>query len=119
MDLIRTPNNSENGQVRAIIKKHLEINPFTEIVANGRKIIWTLPNENAWWRARNLLTAEVETIAWLDAFEPADTLLDVGANMGLYSLYAAQGGKPCLCLRTRVNELCPSQHQHLCKPALR
>lgn len=41
------------------------------------------------WRARTLLTEEPETIAWLDGLTSDDLLWDIGANVGLYSLYAA------------------------------
>ncbi|PCI95709.1 hypothetical protein COB11_01265, partial [Candidatus Aerophobetes bacterium] len=42
------------------------------------------------WRADTLLTKEPETIAWLDRTVNADSVLfDVGANIGLYALYAA------------------------------
>lgn len=40
-------------------------------------------------RARTLLTKEPETIAWIDSFEPGAVFYDVGANVGIYSLYAA------------------------------
>ena len=43
-------------------------------------------------RAATLLTKEPETIAWIDAM-PADAVLwDVGANIGIYSLYAGKRG---------------------------
>lgn len=42
------------------------------------------------WRARTLLTEEPETIAWLDSLDENDLLWDVGANVGLYSVYAAR-----------------------------
>ena len=45
--------------------------------------------ELARWRAENLLTEEPETIAWIDDFQPDDVLLDIGANIGAYTLYAA------------------------------
>jgi FkbM family methyltransferase len=41
------------------------------------------------YRARTLLTKEPETIEWLNGFRPGDVLWDVGANIGIYSLYAA------------------------------
>jgi len=34
-------------------------------------------------------TDEPETLAWIDGFSPGETLWDVGANIGVYSLYAA------------------------------
>ncbi len=42
------------------------------------------------WRADTVLTKEPETIAWLDRTIAAESVFyDVGANVGLYSLYAA------------------------------
>lgn len=44
------------------------------------------------WRAKTLLTKEPETISWIDSFDQKDTLWDIGANIGIYSLYAAKKG---------------------------
>ncbi len=41
------------------------------------------------WRARTLLIKEPETIEWIDRFVPGDVYWDVGANIGVYALYAA------------------------------
>lgn len=45
------------------------------------------------YRAKTLLTKEPETITWIDDFADDDVLWDVGANIGVYSLYAASAGK--------------------------
>jgi FkbM family methyltransferase len=44
------------------------------------------------WRARTFLTKEPETLEWIDGFADGATLWDIGANVGLYSLYAARRG---------------------------
>jgi FkbM family methyltransferase len=41
------------------------------------------------WRARTLFTKEPETIEWIDSFGEGDVFWDIGANVGIYSLYAA------------------------------
>jgi FkbM family methyltransferase len=42
------------------------------------------------WRAETLLDKEPDTIAWLESTIAADSVLyDVGANIGVYALYAA------------------------------
>lgn len=52
---------------------------FHLLVSNGYEL----------WRAATLHTQEPETVAWLDdTFHEGDCLYDVGANIGLYSLYA-------------------------------
>ncbi len=35
---------------------------------------------------------EPETLNWINSFKKGDTLLDIGANVGIYSLYAAYRG---------------------------
>ena len=41
------------------------------------------------YRWRTALDKEPETIRWLKSFNPHDIFFDVGANVGVYSLYAA------------------------------
>ena len=43
-------------------------------------------------RASSLLTKEPATIAWIDGFSPGEVFWDVGANVGVYTLYAAKRG---------------------------
>jgi len=42
------------------------------------------------WRAATLATKEPDTLDWLDGLTRDDVLLDVGANVGVFSLYAAR-----------------------------
>ncbi len=41
------------------------------------------------FRAETFWTKEPETLAWIESFDPHDCFFDVGANVGIYSLYAA------------------------------
>ena len=52
-------------------------------------LLFCCPTDFSLWRARTLLTKEPETIEWIDGFQDGDTFWDVGANIGMYSLYAA------------------------------
>ena len=40
-------------------------------------------------RAENLFNLEPETIAWIDQMDGQDSLWDIGANVGTYSIYAS------------------------------
>lgn len=39
------------------------------------------------WRAADFWTKEPETIAWIDSFESGSVFWDIGANVGVFSLY--------------------------------
>src|ERR1700740_295171 len=39
--------------------------------------------------ASSVLPKEVDTIQWIDSFENGTVFWDIGANVGVYSLYAA------------------------------
>lgn len=43
-------------------------------------------------RAETFYRKEPDTIGWIDGFGPDSTMVDIGANIGIYSLYAAKCG---------------------------
>jgi FkbM family methyltransferase len=58
----------------------------------GKKLKFYCPSYAPVMRAKTLLTKEPETLAWIDSFNKGDVFWDVGANVGVYSLYAALRG---------------------------
>jgi FkbM family methyltransferase len=48
--------------------------------------------ETTEFRVRTLFTKEPETIEWIKSFGEGDVFWDIGANIGIYSLYAAAMG---------------------------
>ncbi|WP_320664875.1 FkbM family methyltransferase [Prochlorococcus sp. MIT 1223] len=50
------------------------------------------------FRASSFLFKEPETIDWIDSFDSEDIFLDIGANIGIYSLYAATKGIQTICI---------------------
>lgn len=43
-------------------------------------------------RLNCFFTSEPKTLEWIDSFKKGETLVDIGANIGLYTLYAAKKG---------------------------
>lgn len=57
--------------------------------ADGGRVVFKTPNRLSLARVQTLYSKEPHTIAWLNGLAQGAVLLDVGANIGLYSLYAA------------------------------
>ena len=67
-------------------------NPIYRIEHKGEKYFLNCPNDLVRWRAETYFTKEPETIEWMETFKEGDILFDIGANIGLYSIYAAKRG---------------------------
>ncbi|WP_127717840.1 FkbM family methyltransferase [Halobacteriovorax sp. HLS] len=44
------------------------------------------------WRAKTFFKKEPETLEWINSFSPNSIVWDVGANIGLYTIYAGKKG---------------------------
>ena len=49
-----------------------------------------VPNRLSYYRADTFSTKEPETLSWIDSFDVKSTFWDIGANIGVYSCYAAK-----------------------------
>ena len=54
------------------------------------EVAYCTPNRATRWRVETLFTKEPDTIEWIRGFQPGDVLVDVGANVGMYSIWAAK-----------------------------
>ena len=59
------------------------------IYHSSTKILLHIPNKLSYWRAKTYSTKEPETLEWIDDMQHGKTLWDIGANIGLYSIYGA------------------------------
>lgn len=50
------------------------------------------PNDVTRWRAKTILTKEPITIEWINSMQEGETLFDIGANVGGYSILAGLRG---------------------------
>lgn len=63
--------------------------PKVTLELDNRSIVMHTPTRMCAWRILTYFTKEPETISWIDAMPEGSVLYDVGANIGLYSIWAA------------------------------
>ena len=67
------------------LEEYEKIEPKVEL--DGVK--YSVPTQHCLWRVQSLYTKEPDTLEWIAKFEKDDVLIDVGANVGMYTLWAA------------------------------
>ena len=56
----------------------------------NKEVVFFVPNNLIEWRVRTLFDKEPETISWINSFKDKNIIFwDIGANIGLFSIYAA------------------------------
>jgi FkbM family methyltransferase len=64
--------------------------PARAVEFRGTQLVFATPNARTTWRVETLFTKEPDTIEWIGEFGPADVLVDIGANVGMYTVFAAK-----------------------------
>ena len=57
---------------------------------NGIELTFSVPNKINYYRFDTFSTKEPETLEWVDSIPKESVLWDIGANVGLYTRYAAK-----------------------------
>ena len=66
-----------------------KVNEKSTVKIKGKSIQLSTPNFLNRYRHKTFFTKEPETLGWIDGFEKGAVFYDIGANVGLYSIYAA------------------------------
>jgi len=74
---------------RASVLERLDSEMITEAPIPGGAVRFYTRSPLLLARAKQLMSKEEDTIRWIDDFENRAILWDIGANIGVYSLYAA------------------------------
>ena len=77
------------ADTRAEVLERLSLDAVARAPIAGGDLAFYAPTPLLRRRAAALLSKEPDTIAWLDGLTDRDVLWDVGANVGVFSLYAA------------------------------
>lgn len=72
------------------LEEYEKLNPRTELSISGITVSYVTPNSFTKWRVDSLFEKEPITLEWIAGFGPNDVLIDVGANVGMYTIWAAK-----------------------------
>jgi FkbM family methyltransferase len=75
--------------LRADVLERLTEETISVTTIPGNQIRFYTPSPLLMSRAASVLSKETDTIQWIDGFDDDAVFWDVGANIGVYSLYAA------------------------------
>ena len=81
---------SKSARLVAQTITRFTIESTTEIKIGKHVFTLSSANPRLDMRIKTYATKEPETLKWIDGFEQGSVLWDIGANIGLYSLYAAK-----------------------------
>ena len=71
------------------LEQYEALNPRCEIEHAGTRMIFATPNSGTKWRVDTIHSKEPCTLEWIASFDRADVLVDIGANVGMYTVWAA------------------------------
>jgi len=71
------------------LEEYEKLSPSMVAARDGVEAVYCTPNRQTAWRVETLFTKEPDTIAWIAGFAPGEILFDIGANVGMYSIWAA------------------------------
>lgn len=66
------------------------LNKQKKIEHNGTRMTFCVPNKLNLYRADSFSNKEPDTLSWIDLIPEGSLIWDIGANVGLYSVYAAK-----------------------------
>ena len=83
---------SKKFQFILFLKEHIEDKSYKEVNVLGSKVKFFIPNKAVDLRVKRIFSKEPGTLKWIDNFKNDENTIfwDIGANIGLFSLYASQ-----------------------------
>lgn len=69
------------------------MNQYELVIHNDIKLYFITPNWINSYRVKTFATKEPETLEWIENIIPGSVIWDIGANVGLYSIYASKLNK--------------------------
>lgn len=69
------------------LEDYERLNPRCTLAHDGIEMVYFTPNVHTRWRVESLYEKEPCTIEWIATFQSSDVLVDVGANVGMYTIF--------------------------------
>jgi len=71
------------------LQEYEKLNPHCDVEHNGVKMSIATPNTLTQWRVASIYEKEPWTLEWIASFNDNEILVDCGANVGMYTIWAA------------------------------
>ncbi|MFN9490193.1 MAG: FkbM family methyltransferase, partial [Betaproteobacteria bacterium] len=71
------------------LEEYERLNPRCEVVHDGVTMIYATPSQMTRWRVDSIYDKEPWTLEWIASFKPGEIVVDCGANVGMYTIWAA------------------------------
>jgi FkbM family methyltransferase len=71
------------------LEQYEKIQPRSDVVHEGVTMTFATPSTFTLWRVKSIYEKEPWTLEWISRFAYGEILLDCGANVGMYSIWAA------------------------------
>lgn len=75
--------------MKLTIDQYERICPTCSVNYEDRTVSFCTPNQRTNWRVKTIFTKEPDTLQWIAGFDPSDIFVDAGANVGIFTIWAA------------------------------
>ena len=89
LDILFFFSGSKRWKLKFLVQNFLEKKNFI-FVHRNKRIVFKVDSEHCLKRYKSILSKEKKTISWIDNMKRNDIFWDIGANIGIYSIYAAK-----------------------------
>lgn len=72
------------------IEEYEKMMPYTDIIEGKHALRYCTPNSFTKWRVDSIRSKEPDTLDWIAQFKSGEILIDIGANVGMYTIWAAK-----------------------------
>ena len=72
------------------LEQYEQLVPHQTVRDGLTEVVYSTPSVFTKWRVDSLFSKEPDTIEWIRGFQAGEVFVDIGANVGMYSIWAAK-----------------------------